>query len=165
LVTLSGVFHSVLSSAARRSAVAQAPYDVEQTTLHCCDIYRKSFPMTEIAFPASVLHGRLMAKWARDNRLCVDIQTGPELADAFAAGIRPSRMTVHADGINESDLRAVAKLAPGRVIVSSIKQIELLATAVEHRAQGIFIRVIDENAPAVALTNGHYSLKGGFRLD
>ena len=164
-MNLSGVFHSVLSSAARRSDVAQVPYNAEQAVLHCCDVYRKSFPMTEIAFPASMLHGRLMAKWARDNSLCVDIQTGQELAAAFAAGIHPSRMTVHADGISESDLRATANLAPGRVVASSIKQIELLATAMEHRTQGIFIRAIDENAPALALTDGHYSLQGGFRLD
>ncbi len=121
--------------------------------------------MTEIALPADVLRSRAVAKWVRDNGLSVDIQTGEDLAVAIAAGIHPNRITVHADSMRESDLRATVKLAPGRVVVGSTKQIELLATEVEHRAQGIFVRVIDVNAPGLALADGQYSFQGGFRLD
>ena len=156
----------MLSSAARRSDVAQMPGSAEQAALRRCKVYRDSFPMTEIAFPADVLQGHpAVAKWARDCGLSVDVHTGEDLAVAFAAGIHPSRMTVHADSMSESDLRATANFAPGRMVVSSTKQIELLATAVEHRTQGIFVRVIDENAPALPLTDGRYSFQGGFRLD
>ena len=72
---------------------------------------------------------------------------------------------MHAEMLSESDLRAIVNLAPGRVVVSSIKHIEVLATAVEHRAQGVFVHVIDVNAPALAVADGRYSLQGGFRLD
>ncbi len=121
--------------------------------------------MTEIALPADALRSRVVARWARDNGLPVDIQTGEEIAVAIAAGIRPNRMTVHAAAMRESDLRATVNLAPGRVVVSSTKQIELLATAVEHRTQGIFVRVIDVKVPALAPAVGKYSFQGGFRLD
>jgi len=33
--------------------------------LQRCEIYRKSFPMTEIALPAHVLRDAAVAKWAR----------------------------------------------------------------------------------------------------
>jgi diaminopimelate decarboxylase len=164
-VTLSGVLHSVLSSAARRSDAARTPDAAEQATLRRCEVYRRSFPMTEIALPADVLRSRAVAKWARENGLSVDTRSGEELAVAIAAGIHPNRMTVDADPMRESDLRATLNLAPGRVVVSSIKHVELLATAVEHRTQGIFVRVIDVNAPALTLADGQYSFQGGFRLD
>ncbi len=115
--------------------------------------------------PACVLRNRMVAQWARDDGLSIDVRTGEELAVAIAAGIHPSRMTVHADTMSESDLCATVKLAPGRVVVSSYKHIELVATTVEHRAQGVFVHVIDVNAPALAVADGQYLMQDGFRLD
>ena len=63
-----------------------------------CETYRKSFPMTEIALPAYALRNLPVAKWARDQRIAIDVCTGMEFAVAIAAGIHPARMTVHADG-------------------------------------------------------------------
>ena len=164
-MTFSGVFHSVLSSAARRSDVARAQSAAEQATLRRYETYRDSFPMTEIVLPASVLRNRMVAQWARDKSLSTDVRTGEELAVAIAAGIHPARMTVHADTMSESDLRATVKLTPGRVVVSSFKQIEAVAAAVEHRSQSVFVHVIDVNAPTLAVADGHYSMCDGFRLD
>ncbi len=163
-MTISGVFHSVLSSAARRSDVARAQ-GAERAALRRYESYRNSFPMTEIALPACVLRNRVVAQWARDKSLSVDVRTGEDLAVAIAAGIHPARMTVHADTMSESDLRATVKLAPGRVVVSSVKHIDVVAEAVEHRAQSLFVHVIDVNAPALAVADGRYSICTGFRLD
>ncbi len=137
----------------------------EHAALRRLEMYRKSFPMTEIALPALNLRNRAVAQWARDKNLSVDVRTGEEMAVAIAAGVHPVRMTVHAEMLSESDLRATINLAPGRVVVSSFKHIEVLATTVEHRAQGVFIHVIDVNAPALAVADGQFSLQGGFRLD
>lgn len=164
-VTLTDVFHSVLSSAARRSDVSRVPSSADQAAVYRCEIYRRSFPMTDIAIPAYALRNRAMAKWVRDHRLTVEIRSGQDLAVAIAAGIHPTRMTVHADGMSESDLRATLNLAPGRIVVSSIIHIDLLAAAVEHRMQGVFVRVMDRNAPAFAMADGRYAFNGGFRLD
>lgn len=164
-MTISGVFHSVWSSATRRSDLAQVRGTADPAALHHCEMYRKSFPMTEIALPAYVLRNHLVAKWARDHSLFVDVRSGEELAVAIAAVIHPGRMIVHADGLSESQLRATINLTPGRVVLGSIKHIDILTTAVEHRKQGVFIQVVDGNAPTLALADGQYTPQGGFRLD
>ncbi len=134
-MTISGVFLSVLSGtklngSAARHTVSGEPDPLERAVLHRCEIYRKSFPMTEIALPAYALRNLPVSKWARDQRLAIDVRTGKEFAVAIAAGIHPARMTVHADRLSDSELRATANLEPGRVVVSSMSQIELLASAV-----------------------------------
>ena len=121
--------------------------------------------MTDIVIPAYSLRDRAMAKWVRDHGVTVEMRTGEDLAVAIAAGIHPARMTVHADGMSESDLRATVNLAPGHIVVSSIAHIDLLAAVGEYRTQGVFVRVIDDNASALALADGHYALHGGFHLD
>jgi diaminopimelate decarboxylase len=163
-VTISGVFLSVLSgtkvsdSAARRAAMATP----EQAALRRCEVYRKSFPMTEIALPAYALRNLPVAKWVRDQHLAIDVRSGAELAVAIAAGIHPARLTVHADGVTDSELRAASNLAPGRVVVNSMPQIELLATTVEHRTQGVVICVTDVNAPVLTAVGAR---QNGFRFD
>ena len=162
-MAISGVFLSVLSGskvidpAARRAALASP----EKAALRRCEVYRKSFPMTEIALPAYALRNLTVAKWARDQRLAIDLRTGQELAVAIAAGIHPARMTVHADGMTDSELRATANLEPGRLVVSSMSQIDLLATAV-GRTLGVFVSVTDVNAPVLTVAG---TKKCGFRFD
>ena len=53
--------------------------------------------------------------------------------------------------MSDSELRATANLAPGRVVVSSMSQIDLLASTVEHRTQGVVICVTDVNAPILTV--------------
>lgn len=62
-----------------------------------CKLYRKSFPMTEIAFPAMALNNRVIAKWVTDHRVAVDVHSGEQLATAIAAGVRIPRLTLYAD--------------------------------------------------------------------
>jgi diaminopimelate decarboxylase len=165
-VTISGVFFSVLSGnkfngSAARHTVAHEPDPLERAVLHRCEIYRKSFPMTEIALPAYALRNLPVSKWARDQRLAIDVRTGKEFAVAIAAGIHPARMTVHADRLSDSELRATANLEPGRVVVNSMSQIDLLASAV-GRTQGVVICVTDVNAPVLTVAGTE---KRGFRFD
>jgi diaminopimelate decarboxylase len=117
--------------------------------------------MTEIALPAYALRNLPVARWARDQRLAIDVCTGKEFAVAIAAGIHPARMTVHADRLSDSELRATANLEPGRVVVNSMSQIELLASAV-GRTQGVVICVTDVNALVLTVTGTE---KRGFRFD
>ena len=165
-MTISGVFHSVLSGTklngfAARHTVSGEPDPLERAVLHRCETYRKSFPMTEIALPAYALRNLPVARWARDQRLAIDVCTGKEFAVAIAAGIHPARMTVHADRLSDSELRATANLEPGRVVVNSMSQIELLASAV-GRTQGVVICVTDVNALVLTVTGTE---KRGFRFD
>jgi len=166
-VTISGVFLSVLSGtkmngSVARQSIAHEPVSPDRAALRRCEIYRKSFPMTEIAIPAYALRNLTIAKWARDQHLAIDVRTGEELAAAIAAGIHPGRMTVYAESMSDSELRATSNLAPGRVVVGSMSQIVLLGTIVEHRTQAVVVCVTDVNAPVlgVAAAKAH-----GFRFD
>jgi diaminopimelate decarboxylase len=155
-VTISGVFFSVLSgtkhnAAAARNAIAYEPASPERAALRRCEIYRKSFPMTEIALPAHALRNFAISRWARDQHLAVEVRTGKDVASAIAAGIHPLRMSVHAGHMTMSELQAISNLAPGCVVVSSMPQIELLASTVEHRSQGVVICVTDVNAPVLTV--------------
>jgi diaminopimelate decarboxylase len=151
-VTISGVILSMLSgSRVQASAAVPSP---EHTALRRCEVYRKSFPMTEIVLPAHALRDRVVAKWVRDHRLAVDVRTGEDLTIAIAAGIHPSRITVHADGMSDSDLRTAVHFEFGFIAVSSIAQIELLARSVDHGRQGVVVRVTDVNTPSPTTDRG-----------
>jgi len=119
--------------------------------LRRCELYRKFFATAEVAVPAYALRNRLVAKWVRDHRVAVDLRSGEDLAIAVAAGIHPSRLSLSAEWISDSDLRVAARLGIGLIRVNSMKQIELLAT-VDYRRHGIVL----------CLTDG---TTGGFRFD
>ena len=158
-VTISGVFLSMLSGTrAEASAAVPSP---ERAALRRCEVYRKSFPMTEIVLPAHALRNRVIAKWVRDHRLAVEVRTGGDLAIAIAAGIHPSRITVHADGMSDSDLRTAVHFEFGFIAVSSIAQIEVLARSVDRGRQGVVLRVTDVNAPSPMTTGGGFPFDSG----
>ena len=127
-----------------------------------CKTYRKSFPMTEIAFPATALRNPV-AKWVRDHRVTVDVRSGEDLAAAIAAGVHLPRVTVYADALSESELHAAVNLGVGRVVAGSVQQIEMLRSVVAQRAQDVVIRMTDFNTPILAVAGvGDGS---GFRFD
>jgi len=151
-VTISGVILSMLSGS--RVQASGADPSPERAALRRYEVYRKSFPMTEIVLPAHALTNRVVAKWVREHRLAVDVRRGQDLTIAIAAGVNPSRITVHADGMSESDLRTACHFGFGLVAVSSIAQVELLARSVDCGRQGVVLCVSDVNAPPPMIGKG-----------
>jgi len=138
---------------------------LDEEELRQCKIYRKSFAQTEIALPATVLRNRAIAKWVRDHRVTIDVHTGEELATALAAGVRLQRLTMYADALSESDLRAAVNLGVGRVVAASVQQIELMRSVVAKRAQDVVIRMTDVNTPGLAIADVADRVPAGFRFD
>ncbi len=174
-MTLSAFLLSVLSGNTPHAQVADRgsddmhiqrtrPLTREEVDLQRCKAYRKSFPMTEIALPATALRNRAIAKWVRDHRVTVDVRSGEELATALAAGVQLQRLTVYADALSESDLYAAANLGVGRVVAGSVQQIELLRSVVAKRAQDVVVRMTDLNTPVLAIA-GAGDVQSGFRFD
>jgi diaminopimelate decarboxylase len=173
-VTLSTFLLSVLSGNTPHAQVADRgsddmhiqrtrPLTAEDEDLQRCKLYRKSFPMTEIALPATALKNRSIAKWVRDHRVTVDVHSGEELAMAIAAGVQLHRLTLYADALSESELRAAVDLGVGRVVAGSVQQIELLRSTVAKRGKDVVIRMTDINTPVLAIaSDGEPS---GFRFD
>ena len=175
-VTLSAFLLSVLSGNAPHARAADRGVDdmqvhrtsaaaPEDAELHRCKTYRSSFATTEIAVPGTTLRNRAIAKWARDHRVAVDLRTGEDVAAALAAGVRLRRLTVYANALGESELRAVVQLGVGRVVVACVQQIELLRSVVAKRAQDVVIQMIDINTPALAITGAGDPVQRGFRFD
>ena len=175
-VTLSAFLLSVLSGNTPHAQVADRgpddmhvqrtrPLTPEEEDLQRCKTYRKSFPMTEIAFPATALRNRSIAKWVRDHRVTVDVRSGEELATAIAAGVHLQRLTLYADALSESELRAAVNLGVGRVVAGSVQQIELLRSIVAKRAQDVVIRMTDLNTPGLAIAGVSDGVPSGFRFD
>ena len=143
-----------------------SPPTQDDEELQRCKIYRKSFPMTEIALPATALRNRAIAKWVRDHRVTVDVRTGEELATAMAAGVQLQRLTLYADALSESELRAAVNLGVGRVVAASVQQIEL--TAIHCREAGAGCRHPDDRRQHAGPGHRRMSLIGfqsGFRFD
>ena len=175
-MTLSAFLLSVLSgnaphanAADRGSEVMRLPGTPTPTTdeeeLRRCKIYRKSFAMTEIAFPATTLRNRAVAKWVRDHHVSIDVRTSEELATALAAGVRRQRLALYADALSESELSAAVNLGIGRVIAASVQHIELMRSVVANRAQDVVIRMTDVNAPLLATAVVAERVPAGFRFD
>ena len=174
-VTLSTFLLSVLGGNTPRAQVADQDSDGshnEQTRslvrddedLQRCKIYRKAFPMTEIAFPARALRNRAIATWVRDHRVSVDVRSGEELATAIAAGIKLPRLTLYADVLSDSNLHAAVDLGIGRVVAGSVQEIELLRSVVARQAQDVVIRMTDVNMPVLAIASAG-DVRSGFRFD
>lgn len=127
-----------------------------------CKLYRRAFRMTEVAVPAALLGNPAVGKWARDHEVAVDVRCGADLASAVGASIRLSRVTVFADGMSESELRAVADLGVGHVVADSVWQVEVLRSVVSQRRQDVVIRMTDAGMPLPALKDNRPC---GFRFD
>jgi diaminopimelate decarboxylase len=160
-VTLSANIRSVLSSATPRVLGAANRHDslgdavvAEPETLRRCQTYRKGLPTAEIAMPASALRSRMVSAWVRDKGLTVDVGTSEELRLVIAAGIQPRRVTVDADQVDTGELCRMAALGVGRVVVSSIEQINRLARGDVRPTQSVLVRMdaIDANRTAEAVT-------------
>jgi diaminopimelate decarboxylase len=175
-VTLSAFLLSVLSGNTPHARPADRGFDdmqlhrtsapmPEDEELQRCKTYRGSFPMTEIALPGTTLRNRAIAKWVRDHRVAVDVRTGEDVAAAFAAGVQLRRLTVYANALGESELRAVVNLGVGRVVVATVQQVELLRSVVAKRAQDVVIQMTDVNTPVLAVAAAGDSVQSGFRFD
>ena len=169
-MTLSAFLSSVLSGNALHTKPVDRGADathssVEQEDLRRCKTYRKFFPMTEIALPATALRNRAIAKWVTEHRVSVDVHSGEELAVAIAAGVHLSRLTLRADALSDSDLCAAIRLGVGRIVVSSVGQIDLLRSVVVQNAQDVLVRMTDINMPVLTMADAGDRVPCGFRFD
>lgn len=105
-----------------------------------------SRPKVEIAVPAGLLTDQSIAGWVRDYRIAIDVRSEPDMVVAVAAGVHPSRMTVHADCLDGPQLCAIVTRGAGRVVLSSVRQADLVASAGLSRRQAVATRLTDATA-------------------
>ena len=138
-----------------------SPDDPEREDLVRYQDYRRMFRSAEVPLPAGALGHRVVARWARDQQVSVDARSGADIAGVVAAGIPLSHVTLFAEGLRESELRAAANLGFGRIVAGTVQQIEILRSAVV-RQQDVVIRMSDAGVNTRVLTG---AAPCGFRFD
>ncbi|BBX31411.1 Orn/DAP/Arg decarboxylase 2 [Mycolicibacterium mageritense DSM 44476 = CIP 104973] len=161
-MSLSHFLMNVLSAPAPRAQGDERDHrGTAAADLHRCKTYRKLFRTAEVALPAQLLSDPAVAKWARDQQLAVDVRSAADTASVAAAGIQWPRVTVFADALRESELRAVVAMGVGQIVAGSVPQVEVLRSIVADRPQDVVIRMTDAGMP-LSVAEG---LPGGFRFD
>ncbi|WP_280835513.1 LysA protein [Mycolicibacterium frederiksbergense] len=169
-MTLSDFLMHVLSGQTPRARAAVSGTDAlrsstgedEYQELVRYQDYRKMFRAAEVTLPAAILRKRAVAKWARDQQVSVDVHSAADIATVAAASIPLSRVTVFADSLRESELRAAAKLGYGHIVVGTVAQVEVLRSVVVQHEQDVVIRMSDAGVTLRSVTGAEQS---GFRFD
>lgn len=137
----------------------------EREAMRRCASCCRSLDPVELALPAASLRDNNVAKWARDHGSAVAVGGSPDLAVAIGAGIHPMRLVVHANGFSGDELVfCSANLGVGRVVASSVEQIDLLTScAVRHRRQRVILAATDDDAVTAVLNGPRLDLVGMYR--
>lgn len=145
------------------SATSQA--SPEREAMRRCAAYCRSLDPVELALPARALRDNNVAKWVRDHGSIVAVRGSADLTVAIGAGIHPMRLMVDADGFSGDELVfCSANLGVGRVVVTDVDQIQLLAScAVRHRRQRVILGVTDADAVSAAIKGPRLDLVGLYR--
>ena len=107
---------------------------------------RKSLSPVEVSLPAAILAGEGIAPWVREHRLAVDVRSVTELSGAISSGIEPILITVHTDALTVAEVRRVASLGVGRVVLGTLGHIDLIGVADIERAQSVLLRMRPRDA-------------------
>jgi diaminopimelate decarboxylase len=141
-VTLSNSFRSIVRGR-QDSARRHDERAVEHFVMRQLAAFRKSLSPAEVSLPAAILHDHSVAPWVRDHRLAVDVRSMFELYIAMSSGIHPSLLTVHTDTMTADDVRRVAPLGVGRVVLGSLGQIDEFGKYVDGRTQNVLLRMTE----------------------
>lgn len=116
-----------------------------------CVLYRRSFPLMDIAFPALALRNHAVARWIREHDVAVDVRSSEDLRIVISAGVHPGRLTVHAGGVVMNELAfCAANLAVRFVVVDSVEQAAVLTGAIgPQRRQAVIVRMAGGSFDAV----------------
>ena len=80
-----------------------------------------------------------VARWAREEGLCLDTASGGELAIGIRGGFNPANIALHGNNKSVSELRRAIDLGLGRVVADSVDELRLIervyAQVASERAQ------------------------------
>jgi diaminopimelate decarboxylase len=128
--------------------------------------YRKALRGIQVVYAGKSLLSTAVARWAREEKLGIDVCSSGELAAALAGGMHPARIIMHGNAKSPDELREAVRVGVGRIVLDSCIEIAYLA-GVARRCQPVLIRVtpdIDVHGHR-AVTTGISDQKFGFTLD
>jgi diaminopimelate decarboxylase len=86
-----------------------------------------------VAYATKAFLCKAMARLAHDERLCLDVASGGELAVALAAEVPADRLVMHGNNKSDAELAWALEVGVGRVVVDSFDEIARLGRLVEAR--------------------------------
>ncbi|MBZ4559172.1 diaminopimelate decarboxylase [Mycobacterium avium subsp. hominissuis] len=141
-------------------------YVVDEADFRCrARRYRRALRGVEVVYAGKSLLSTAVARWAREERLGVDVCSAGELATALAGGVDPARIVMHGNAKSPEELREAVRVGVGRIVLDSTIEIAYLA-GLARRRQPVLIRVtpdIDIHGHR-AVTTGVSDQKFGFTL-
>ena len=101
---------------------------------------------------------RAMARLVGEEGMGIDVATGGELHVALAAGISPSRITLHGNNKAEDELARALEIGVGRIVIDSFEEIDRIEKLVSNGATRprVFVRV----TPGVEAHTHEYVMTG-----
>jgi diaminopimelate decarboxylase len=96
-----------------------------------------------VAYATKAFLCKAMAHLAVEEGMDLDVATGGELHVALAAGVDPTRITVHGNNKSEAELARAVEVGVGRIVVDSFDEVDRLAEVTDGlaRPQPVLIRV------------------------
>jgi len=96
-----------------------------------------------VAYATKAFLCKAMARLAVEEGMDLDVATGGELHVALAAGVDPSRITVHGNNKSTAELTRALEAGVGRIVVDSFDEIDRLAELAPGRdkTQKVLLRV------------------------
>ena len=141
-------------------------YVIDEADFRCrARRYRAALRHCEVAYAGKSLLTIAVARWAREEKLSVDVCSIGELTTAIMAGVSPAHIVMHGNAKSPDELRDAVRAGVGRIVLDSNIEIAYLA-GLARRRQPVLIRVtpdIDIHGHR-AVTTGISDQKFGFSL-
>lgn len=106
--------------------------------------FREAFAEYDVYYAGKAFLCTTVARWIKEEGLCLDVCSGGELSVAERVGFPMERVGFHGNNKSEAELRRAIELGVGRVIVDSFDEIERLRGLVADgvaRPVGVMVRV------------------------
>jgi diaminopimelate decarboxylase len=117
--------------------------DEDDFRSRCRDMVRAFGPNARIHYASKAFLCGEVARWVRDEGLCLDVCSGGELAVALHAGFPAERIALHGNNKSVIELEQAVAAGIGHVVVDSLAEIDRLE-AVAGRAgvlQDVLVRI------------------------
>jgi diaminopimelate decarboxylase len=89
--------------------------------------YRRAFPGTAFTLAAAALRQSDVARAVKRRRQVVAVHSCEELDSVLSAGIPPSRIVMHDDGITAAPIRRAFNAGTGRLVLGCCQQVSVMA--------------------------------------
>jgi diaminopimelate decarboxylase len=133
-----------------------------------CREFATAFASMDVYYAGKAFLSKTIVRIVREERLCLDVCSGGELAMALAAQMPAQRIGLHGNNKSDDELRIALQAGVGRIIVDSFTEIDRLSrlTRATRRRPKVLLRVtvgIDAHTHEHVAT-AHEDQKFGFSL-